>query len=85
MLFLSKAHLCRDRADNLRRRLKFDEMLVSVSDGRSGGLVILWNRDIDVTSNEVTPNFIDIRISERGEAGWCFTGFYGEPSGEGNT
>jgi hypothetical protein len=57
-------------------------MLVAESDGRSGGLVLLWNNDINVTSKEVEQNFIDIRINEHGEAGWRFTGFYGEPSSD---
>jgi hypothetical protein len=30
----------------------------------------------------VEQNFIDIRINEHGEAGWRFTGFYGEPSSD---
>jgi hypothetical protein len=82
VLFLSKAHLCKARAENLYRRLCFDHMLVSVSDGRSGGLVLFWNNDIQVTSSEVTRNFIDIRINEHSEGGWRLTGLYGEPSGE---
>ena len=57
-------------------------MLVSASDGRSGGLVMFWNNDISVTSKEVTPNYIDIRINEHSEAGCRLTGLYGEPSGE---
>jgi hypothetical protein len=58
-------------------------MLVAESDGKSGGLVLFWNNDITVTSKEVEQNFIDICINENGEAGWCFTGFYGEPSSDG--
>ena len=46
VLFLSEAHLCRAKAENLRKRLKFDEMVVSVSDGRSGGLVMFWNSSL---------------------------------------
>jgi hypothetical protein len=67
VLFLSEAHLCKARVENLCRRLCFDHMLVSVSDGRSGGLVLFWNNDIQVTSSEVTPNFIDIYINEHNE------------------
>jgi hypothetical protein len=62
--------------------LGFDEMLVAVSDGRSGGLVFLWNKEITVTSKKVEQNFIDIRINENGESGWRLTGSYGEPSSD---
>jgi hypothetical protein len=57
-------------------------MLVSESDGRSGGLVMFWNKEIKVTSKDITPNFIDIRINEHNGSGWRLTGLYGEPSGE---
>jgi hypothetical protein len=82
VLFLSEAHLCKVKAESLRRRLGFDEMLVAVSDGRSGGLVLLWNKDITVTSKKVEKNFIDIHINENGESGWRLTGSYGEPSSD---
>ena len=82
VLFLSEAHLNKSRAEILQRRLKFDEMLVSESDGRSGGLVLFWNKELKVTSKELSPNFIDIRIDEHGAAGWRLTGLYGEPSGD---
>jgi exonuclease III len=40
VLFLSEAHLSKVKAERLKIRLKFDNMLVSESDGRSGGLVL---------------------------------------------
>jgi hypothetical protein len=60
--------------------LAFDKVLVFESDGRSGGLVMLWNNDTNVTSKEVEQNYIDIRINENDDTGWRLTGFYGEPS-----
>lgn len=82
VLFLSEAHLNKAKAEKLRRRLGFEAMAVSESDGRSGGLVMFWYNKLGVTSHEVQPNFIDIRINEGNNGGWRFTGFYGEPSGE---
>jgi hypothetical protein len=82
VLFLSETHLCKATTENLKRRLLFDEVLVAESDGRSGGLVMFWNKDITVTSKEVDTNFIDIRIDENEVAGWRLTGFYGEPSSD---
>jgi hypothetical protein len=76
VLFLSEAHLGKVKAENLRKRLRFDKMLVSESDGRSGGLVMFWNKETNVTSFEIDTNFIDIRIDEQSGAGWRFTGFY---------
>jgi hypothetical protein len=82
VLFLSEAYLGRAKAENWRKRLQFDEMLVSESDGRSGGLVMFWNKETNVTSFEIDTNFIDIRIDEQSGAAWRFTGFYGDPSAQ---
>ena len=85
VLFLSEAHLCKARAENLRSRLGFDKMLVSVSDGRSVGLVLFWNNEIQVTSSEVTPNFIDIRINEHSEGGCVLLVYMGNRAVKINT
>ena len=66
----------------LRRRLGFEAMAISESDGRSGGLVMFWYNKLGVTSSQVHNNYIDIRINEGSNNAWRFTGLYGEPSGE---
>jgi hypothetical protein len=43
---------------------------------------MFFQKDLNVTSQEVNANFIDIYVNEGGENAWRFTGFYGEPSGE---
>jgi len=45
---LSETHLDNANADNIRRRAGFDHLLVHESDGRSGGLVLMWRDDISV-------------------------------------
>jgi hypothetical protein len=82
VLFLSETHLNKARADNLRRRLNFDNVLVSESDGRSGGLLMLWQSSLNVTHKEVHSNYLDVRVDEHSDAGWRFTGLYGEPGGD---
>ena len=81
ILFLSETHLNKVKAGNLKRRLKFDEMEVVESDGREGGLLMLWHSDLNVTFKEVHSNYIDIRIDESLVSGWRFTGIY-EPGGD---
>ena len=82
VLSLSETHLSKAKAGKLKNMLKFDEVLVSESDGRSGGLPLFYHRDLNITSSEVNANFIDIFIDEDSDSGWRFTGFYGEPCGE---
>jgi hypothetical protein len=53
VLFLSESHLTLVKAQNLKRRLKYDEVRIFASDGRSGGLVMFFQKDLNVTSQEV--------------------------------
>ena len=82
VLFLSETHLDMAKAGKLIWRLGFDEMEVSESDERSGGLIMLWQTGLGVSSRAVHSNYIDIRIKETIAAGWRFTGFYSEPSSD---
>lgn len=61
----------------MRRRAGFDQMIVHESDGRSGGLLLLWKEEINIHRQGVTKNYIDVIIEEG--VGWRFTGIYGEP------
>ena len=48
VLFLSETHLGKVKAEELRRRLGCDHYIIHESDGRSGGLLLLWRNDIQV-------------------------------------
>lgn len=64
VLFLSETHLDRYPADCLKRRLKMDFMIVNPSNSRSGGVLLLWKREINVIQIFSTPKYIDVRIVE---------------------
>jgi len=64
VLFLSETHLDRYPADCLKRRLKMDFMIVNPSNSRSGGVLLLWKREINVEQIFSTPKYIDVRIVE---------------------
>src|SRR5437763_560766 len=49
------------------------------SDGRKGGLLLLWKKEVALSLRYKTKNFIDVFIGSGQENCWCFTGFYGEP------
>jgi ribonuclease HI len=77
VFFLSETHLDNAKADNLRRKVGFDHMAVHESDGRSGGLLLLWKSKVRIRVEEVSKYYIDAVVDEDG--GWRFTGLYGEP------
>jgi hypothetical protein len=55
-------------------------MLIRESDGRSGGLLLMWKREIKITLKGITANFIDVIVDSGDE--WGITCFYGEPKWE---
>jgi hypothetical protein len=77
VFFLSETHLDNAKAEKVRRRAGFDQKVLYESDGRSGGLLLMWKSEINIQVQEVTKNYIDVVIEEDG--GWRFTGIYGEP------
>ena len=51
------------------------------SDGRSGGLVMLWKEGADVCFKSCSNGHIDVVVSEgAGAQLWKATGFYGHPN-----
>jgi len=78
VFFLSKTHLGKAKAEILKRKLGCDHFIIHESDGRSGGLLMLWRKDIVIQNQGVSQYFIDVVI--RGNEEWRLTGIYGEPS-----
>lgn len=78
VVFLLETHLDEWPAECLRRKVKMDFKEVVSSDGRSGGLLLLWKKEVDVSLRYKTENFIDVNIGNEHETVWRFTGMYGE-------
>ena len=50
------------------------------SNGRSGGLALMWKEDIKVEVQTFSPSHIGAWVDGGTEYGWwCMTGFYGNP------
>jgi hypothetical protein len=77
VVFLSETHLNKVRAEKLMQKMGFHHMLIHESDGRSGGLLMMWKNDVKVIERSVTDRHIDVTI-DSGSV-WRFTGVYGEP------
>ncbi|KAL0431154.1 UNVERIFIED_CONTAM: hypothetical protein Sradi_0741400 [Sesamum radiatum] len=46
---------------------------------KSGGFMLLWRKDLNVTLQSFSPHHIDITVAEVGNDSWRFTKFYGHP------
>jgi hypothetical protein len=77
VFFLSETHLDVYPAECLRRRLKMDFKTVQRSDGRKGGVILFWKREVNVQLLFSAPTFIDVKVIESDKQ-WRFTGIYGE-------
>jgi hypothetical protein len=81
IVFLSETHLDKVGAEKLRVQMRMFGALVAESDGRSGGLIMFWKREIDVQLRAIRPNYIDVMINGNDAVtNWRLTGIYGEPS-----
>ncbi|KAL0367153.1 UNVERIFIED_CONTAM: hypothetical protein Sradi_3605400 [Sesamum radiatum] len=48
--------------------------------GRSGGLMLLWDKNLTVQIHSYSTDYIDVDIyGDEVSEGWRFTGFYGNP------
>jgi hypothetical protein len=77
MFFFCLRHLGKAKAKNLKRRLGCDKFISRESDGCSGGLLMLWHRNVVVKKLNVSQYYIDVVV---GGGEWRLTGIYGEPS-----
>ena len=63
----------------LRTKLKFNNMFVVESVGRSGGLAMLWSNDLSLSIQNFSQRHINGTITRRVDGGkWKLMGFYGQ-------
>ena len=79
-MFFSETHMGTAKAEIMKRRLVCDHFIINESDGRSGGLLMLWRKDIVIQCQSVSQYYTDVVV--RGTEEWRLTGIYGEPRWE---
>ncbi|KAL0446010.1 UNVERIFIED_CONTAM: hypothetical protein Slati_1728900, partial [Sesamum latifolium] len=80
LVFLIETKSGKRRADSLKNRLNMYEIHVDAI-GRSGGLLLLWNKDVRASLLSYSSAHIDILVYQD-DCLWQFTGFYGHPDAE---
>jgi hypothetical protein len=58
--------------------MKMDFSIVQPSDGRCGGILMMWKREVKIVQIYAEPNYIDVRVEEGENKIWRFTGMCGE-------
>jgi hypothetical protein len=59
-----------------------DFKIINPSNGRSGGVLLLWKREVVIEQIFSAPKYIDVRVIESPGKIWHLTGIYGEPKWE---
>ncbi|XP_074356438.1 uncharacterized protein LOC141696155 [Apium graveolens] len=65
--------------ESLRRTLQFDGLISVDSQGKSGGLALLWKIKCHVQLRSCSHNHIDVEVKVDGKQAWRLSGIYGEP------
>ena len=80
LVFLMETKLLEDAMKGKKYEVGFTQGLIVPSEGRSGGLALLWKPKTCVKIRGYSKWFIDAEImSNSDQGGWRFTGFYGQP------
>ncbi|GKV09429.1 hypothetical protein SLEP1_g20934 [Rubroshorea leprosula] len=77
VVFLCETLLDIRGMEKVRRRLGFRHCFVVDRVGRSGGLAMLWNPDIQLSLLSYSQNHIDMEVEGMGSSHWRFTSYYG--------
>lgn len=79
LVFLMETRVGPIDIDKIKQRHDMYGLTV-VSEGRSGGLALLWDKSSSVTVQRFSKYHIDASVQLEGqEETWRFTSFYGEP------
>ena len=79
-VFLCEILCKKDRVERLKVSLGFEGMISVDSEGRSGGLALLWRHQDEVTLSSYSQNHIDVMVHIRNNVEYRLTGVYGEPN-----
>lgn len=76
ILFHMETKLPIREMETIKTKLGYPSMLVVSSEGRKGGLALLWNVEVVVDTQTYSPNHIDAIIRSQGTPPWRLTGIY---------
>ena len=80
LVFLVETKASTKRMKGFQNKLGFTQGIVVPSDGRSGGLALLWREGTDIRFKNYSHSHIDVVVHGVGNGGpWRATGFYGHP------
>jgi hypothetical protein len=73
IIFLMETHLEEWPAECLKTRLNMDQKEIVGSDGRKGGLLLMWKKEVVMSMRHKTDHYIDVYIGVGQDNIWRFT------------
>lgn len=78
LVFLMETKCHRGSDSRVKRETNFENCFEIPSAGKSGGLMLLWNNDMDIMVQSFSAGHIDVVVRKDSNC-WRFTGMYGHP------
>ncbi|XP_062174673.1 uncharacterized protein LOC133879886 [Alnus glutinosa] len=79
-VFLMETKMMKHKMEFLRNKLGFDSLFAVDCKGRSGGLILLWNSDVQLEIHNYSRRHINAMIQNQNKAyTWKLRCFYGHP------
>ena len=80
LVFLAETKASVNRIKGIQRKTEYTQGIIVPSDGRSGGLALLWREGTDVRFKSCSNSHIDVVVhGVVSSEPWRATGFYGHP------
>ena len=79
VVFLMETLAEESKLEQIRVILRYDNKLVCLRDGHSGGLALFWKNTFPLAINNYSKYHIDATIQCSKQGRWRLTGFYGHP------
>uniref|UniRef100_A0A5B7A8Z2 Endonuclease/exonuclease/phosphatase domain-containing protein n=1 Tax=Davidia involucrata TaxID=16924 RepID=A0A5B7A8Z2_DAVIN len=79
ILFLSETKSDKTRMEYIKQHVGFANGVYVESEGRSGGLGLLWKEGLVISLRSFSKNNIDAVVEESANKGWRITDFYSHP------
>ncbi|PNX90114.1 endonuclease/exonuclease/phosphatase family protein, partial [Trifolium pratense] len=80
-IFLCETLVHRNKIEELRILLGFENCFAVDREGRGGGVALLWKSTIHCNITNYSSNHINVEIDDAHRGTWRLTGFYGYPGG----
>ena len=78
LVFLSETKASLSKMKGFQNKIDYMEGIVVPSDGKSGGLAMIWKKGTEIKLKSYSNSHINVVVEgEQDQASWRATGFYG--------